>query len=68
MKLHNLKDKTLELLGESRENRETIAQKAGVKKDWLNKFASNQIPNPGVDFVQKVHDYLSSKHEYPANN
>jgi len=58
-----LLDRTYELLRERRQDltlRE-ISDGAGVKYDWLNKFAQQQIPNPGVIFVQALHDFLSAK-------
>jgi len=35
-----------------------MAQKAGVSVAWISRFANGQIPNPGVNTVQRLHDYL----------
>lgn len=36
-----------------------IADGAEVGRDWLAKFATKQIPEPGINRVQRVHDFLS---------
>ncbi len=35
-----------------------MAKKAGVSVAWISRFANDQIPNPGVNTVQALHDYL----------
>lgn len=30
----------------------------GVSIAWISRFADDKIPNPGVDHVQALHDYL----------
>ncbi|WP_295458954.1 hypothetical protein [uncultured Thiodictyon sp.] len=54
---------TKELLSQAskRWTRKTIAKEADVKIDWLNMFAQNRIPKPGVIPIQKLHDYLAVK-------
>lgn len=39
-----------------------IARNAGppVAYDWLKRFASGEIPDPSVNRVQALHDYLRS--------
>lgn len=36
-----------------------IAIGAGVTLPWLEKFVAYKIPNPGVNHVQKVHDFAA---------
>lgn len=35
-----------------------IAQGSGVSGAWLSRFSRGMIPDPGVQSVQKLHDYL----------
>ncbi len=35
-----------------------IARQTGVGPEWLKKYAQGHIDDPGVNKVQKVHDYL----------
>ena len=37
-----------------------MAEKCGVSIAWISRFAADKIPNPGVDTVQCLHDYLIS--------
>jgi hypothetical protein len=37
-----------------------IAKGAKVGFEWLRKFKADLIPNPGVNNVQALHDYLVS--------
>ena len=36
-----------------------MARNIGVTAKWVSLFASGKIKNPGVDTVQKLHDYLN---------
>lgn len=36
-------------------------KQTGVSIAWISRFAADAIPNPGVDHVQALHDYLISK-------
>jgi hypothetical protein len=60
----SLLQRTRRLLEASNERRPEIAKAAGVKYEWLKKFEGKDpegewlVPNPGVNFVQKLHDYL----------
>lgn len=38
-----------------------IAKSAGVGYEWLKKFASGDIPNPGIMHVQKLHAFLAGE-------
>ena len=55
----NLKQTTLELLGKpDTDTLQQIAVGAGVNFYWLRKFTRGEIPNPSVDRVQKLYDFL----------
>lgn len=36
-----------------------MSQQCGVSIAWISRFAADKIPNPGVDTVQALHDYLA---------
>ncbi len=60
----SLLERTRRLLEASKERRPDIAVKAGVTYEWLKKFCApedsdNRIENPGINHVQKLHDYLA---------
>lgn len=52
---------TRKLLTGSDETLPEIARGAGVGYEWLKKFANGAIPNPGVNAVQSLHDYLAKR-------
>lgn len=58
----NLLPATRRLLKTARRGRslQFIATRSGdkVQYEWLKKFASGEIPDPGVRRVQALHDYL----------
>lgn len=62
-KITTFRDKTLDLL----QNRSVklpfkkIAQDTGIGKRWLEMFAKDEIPNPGVNTIQTLYEYLSKK-------
>lgn len=53
-----LLEKTYELLGERKLSLKELAEDAELDESWLAKFHRRAIPNPGVNLVQKLHDYL----------
>lgn len=59
-----LKNDTLALLADKKHapgfSLRAISQSAGVNYEWLRRFGAGRIPNPGVDTVQRLHDYLTS--------
>jgi transcriptional regulator with XRE-family HTH domain len=60
--LARTKDLLEQLHGDPQEGKftyEDIADGAKVGREWLAKFAIGQIPEPGVNKVQRVHDFLS---------
>lgn len=52
---------TLKLVSETKEKAADICRGADVKRRWYDKFIRRQIQNPGVLYVQRVHDYLKEK-------
>lgn len=59
----NLLDRTYQLVESSTLKRSDIAKGAGVEFEWFKKFKQGVIVSPGVDKVQKVHDFLARKGE-----
>ena len=57
----NLFAETRRLLDSCKLSRKEISTESGVGFEWLNKFAQDQIPNPGVIHVQKLYDFLVSR-------
>lgn len=37
-----------------------IAKETGISYFWLRKFKDDAIPNPGVNTVQKLYEFLSN--------
>lgn len=54
-------DNTYKLIEESGLTQRQIADGAGVSYWWYIKFAQRSITDPGVDRVQKVHDFLAAR-------
>lgn len=42
-----------------------VADGAGVDFEWLSKFSRGEIADPGVQKVQRVHDFLFPLIELP---
>lgn len=62
----NLHDRTRSLLDAAKARGvplAEIAQAIGepVRYDWLKRFAAGNIPDPSVNRVQALHDYLASR-------
>jgi hypothetical protein len=75
--MKTMKDETLEALDAEVTRRvqsgESISSllgeiefETGVRFEWLQKFRNRRIPNPGVNFVQAVHDWLIARREADA--
>lgn len=65
-RMSNLLDRTRELLDEASElTLAEIARAAGppVAYDWLKRFAAGDIPDPSVNRVQALHDFLLSRRD-----
>jgi transcriptional regulator with XRE-family HTH domain len=56
-----LMQETIRLLRERTNQLPQIAQKTGLSFYWLRKFAYREIPNPSVNAVQKLYEYLADK-------
>jgi hypothetical protein len=58
----NLLNRTHELLkNRGRLTLVQISEESRLDYSWLNKFSQGRIPNPGVRFVQTLHDYLAPR-------
>jgi hypothetical protein len=63
MEREPLLKKTFELLHASRLTQREIAEGADVGYEWLRKFKANLIPDPSINRVQALHDFLSQPAE-----
>lgn len=52
---------TRQLIKEDRRQLKMISQATNVPFYWLKKFSAGEIPNPSVNRVQYLHDFLSQK-------
>lgn len=59
----SLRDKTLTLLQERSVKLKItkIYEDTGLSKTWLFKFYQGKTPNPGVNNIQTLYEYLSKK-------
>ncbi len=55
----SLYTKTRELIKEDRLTLEMLAQATGVPFYWLKKFSAGEIPNPAVNRIQYLYEFLS---------
>lgn len=51
-------EETLELLRKRTGSFERISKETGLGLFWLNRVANGHIPDPSVNRVQMLHDYL----------
>lgn len=51
-------EKTRALLRKDSRQLRAIATGADVNFHWLSKFKNGEFPNPGVNTVEKLHEYL----------
>lgn len=56
-----LLEKTLNLLGNCDLPLAEIAKEAGVGYEWLKKLKADLIPDPSVNRIQALHDYLATR-------
>ena len=62
--MSNLLERTRQLLDESSDlSLADIAREIGepVKYDWLKRFAAGDIPDPSVNRIQALHDFLQAR-------
>lgn len=55
---HHLLDRTMVLLKECPLPLPEIARGADVGFEWLKKLKAGEIPEPGVNRIQRLHDFL----------
>lgn len=53
--------RTLELLQASDKSLPLIYKETDIPFYWLRKFSSGTVPNPSVNRVQRLYEYLSGK-------
>ena len=59
----SLRDKTLDLI-QNRSVKLTflvMSAETGIGERWMRMFSKDQIPNPGVNTIQTLYEYLSKK-------
>ena len=61
MNSQSLLDATYRLVESSDLSYPEIAAGASVKTDWFASFMQRRIREPGVNKVQRVHDFLASR-------
>ena len=62
---------TKRLLAETELGIDEIADGVGVSRRWIYMFQKDEIPNPGIVGVQKLHDFLvasTALHERKRSN
>lgn len=68
--MSNLLERTRKLLDEatSRDTLAELARDAGppIAYDWLKRFAAGNIPDPSVNRVQALHDFLVTRKQAAA--
>lgn len=57
----NLLERTYKLIDTTKLTRSEVAEGADVDINWYSKFKRRCIDSPGIDKVQKVHDFLAGK-------
>ena len=53
--------KTRELLIASPQSSFAISLATGIQVDWIRQFRINRFPNPGVNRVQRLYEFLAGK-------
>lgn len=56
-----LYQRTLELLRKSPATLREISEETALGYEWLRKFKAEKIPDPSVNRVQQLHDFLSTR-------
>lgn len=64
----SLLKQTYALLRETELSREQIACGADVGIEWLKKFQAEQIDDPSVNRVQRLHDFLLAQQSRPTRS
>lgn len=66
MKTKSLLEDTYALLEKRSMSLQIVAQETSVSYSWINMLNQKRIPDPGVQKVQRVHDFLLSVEEQTA--
>jgi len=66
MKTKSLLQDTYALLEKRSVSLQVIAQETSVSYSWINMLNQGRIPDPGVQKVQRVHDFLLSVEKQSA--
>lgn len=53
--------KTRELLMTDRRSSFAISLATGIQVDWIRQFRINRFPNPGVNRVQRLYEFLAGR-------
>ena len=59
--MESLYERTLKKLLRDNRTVDEIADGAGVNKHWLSKFRQGAHPNPGVNTVERLYRFLSTR-------
>lgn len=57
---------TKKLLRKDRRSWGTIARETGLTREWVAKFAHDQINDPGVRKIETLHNYLKAADNHAA--
>jgi hypothetical protein len=57
----SLLQKTVDLLGKCDLPLPKIAVMSGLGYEWLKRLKRGEIPDPGVNRIEKLHDFLASR-------
>lgn len=55
-----LLDKTLDLLQEDPRSLQEVSQETGISLYWLQKMKVRSVPDPSVNRIQDLYEYLSN--------
>lgn len=58
-----LLQQTICLLDADRGEWSKTAKETGLGYEWIKKVANHKVPDPGVNKIETLHDYLASKHK-----
>lgn len=61
-----LLEKTMALLRKCDMPLSELAQKSNLGYEWLKKLKADAIPDPGVNRIQQLHDFLVSQQSMPV--
>lgn len=56
-----LLEQTLDLIHNSGESLPAIARATGVNQRWLRRLVAGDYAEPGVNKIERIHDYLTTK-------